>query len=149
MTAPTKAREGGGRTRYVPTHALSIRQPWAWLIVHGYKDVENRTWRTDRRGPIWIHTGKTFDLEGYQWVRMNMPDVPLPHRAAFELGGVVGRAKITDVVDESDSPWFFGPHGLVLADPHPVTFLAHPGRLFFFQLRDSAQDTLTVEVNRG
>ena len=27
--------------------ALSIRQPWAWLIVNGYKDVENRTWGPD------------------------------------------------------------------------------------------------------
>jgi len=24
-------------------YALSIRQPWAWLIVHGWKDIENRT----------------------------------------------------------------------------------------------------------
>ena len=41
--------------------AISIRQPWAWLIVHGYKDVENRTWATKHRGPILIHAGKTLD----------------------------------------------------------------------------------------
>ena len=35
--------------------AISIRQPWAWLIVHGYQDVENRTWSTKHRGPILIH----------------------------------------------------------------------------------------------
>jgi len=29
---------------------LSIRQPWAWLIIHGGKDVENRTWWTDYPG---------------------------------------------------------------------------------------------------
>lgn len=29
---------------------LSIRQPWAWLIVNGYKDIENRTWPTHFRG---------------------------------------------------------------------------------------------------
>ncbi len=37
--------------------ALSVRQPWAWLIVNGYKDVENRDWNTKLRGQIWIHTG--------------------------------------------------------------------------------------------
>jgi len=30
--------------------ALSIRQPYAWLIIHGYKDIENRTWGTRVRG---------------------------------------------------------------------------------------------------
>ena len=30
--------------------ALSIQQPWAWFIVNGYKDVENRTWSTKFRG---------------------------------------------------------------------------------------------------
>lgn len=32
--------------------ALTIKQPWASLIVHGIKDIENRTWRTDYRGPV-------------------------------------------------------------------------------------------------
>lgn len=35
--------------------ALSIRQPWAWLIANGYKDIENRSWRTNYRGPVLIH----------------------------------------------------------------------------------------------
>jgi len=34
--------------------ALSIRQPWAWLIVDGYKDIENSTWHTNYRGPALI-----------------------------------------------------------------------------------------------
>ncbi len=37
---------------------LSIRQPWAWLIVNGYKDIENRTWSTRFRGKVLIHAGK-------------------------------------------------------------------------------------------
>ena len=39
--------------------ALSIRQPWAWLICAGLKDVENRTWPTKFRGRIYIHTGQS------------------------------------------------------------------------------------------
>ncbi len=38
--------------------ALSVRQPWAWLIVAGYKDVENRGWATKYRGRILIHAGR-------------------------------------------------------------------------------------------
>jgi len=30
--------------------ALSILQPWAWLVVNGHKDIENRTWGTGFRG---------------------------------------------------------------------------------------------------
>jgi hypothetical protein len=41
--------------------ALSIRQPWAWLIVTGYKDIENRSWRTNYRGPLLIHAGRAID----------------------------------------------------------------------------------------
>ncbi len=34
---------------------LSIRQPYAWAVVHGIKDIENRSWRTHYRGPLLIH----------------------------------------------------------------------------------------------
>ena len=37
--------------------APSIRQPWAWLIVNGYKDIENRDWTTNFRGRVYVHTG--------------------------------------------------------------------------------------------
>jgi len=42
--------------------ALSIRQPWAELILQGRKTIEVRTWETDYRGPFWLHTGKTADI---------------------------------------------------------------------------------------
>ncbi len=47
--------------------ALSIRQPWAWLIANGYKDIENRSWRTNFRGEFLIHAGKKFDSAGWRW----------------------------------------------------------------------------------
>lgn len=40
-----------------PIPALSIRQPWAELILSGRKTVELRRWSTDYRGPLWIHAG--------------------------------------------------------------------------------------------
>ena len=40
---------------------LTVRQPWAWAIIHGGKDVENRVRNVagDYRGPIAIHVGLT------------------------------------------------------------------------------------------
>lgn len=42
---------------------LTVRQPWAWAIIHGGKDVENRVRNIagDYRGPIAIHVGLQHD----------------------------------------------------------------------------------------
>lgn len=47
-------------------YAISIRQPWAELILSGKKTVELRSWSTEYRGSLWIHTGRQHDpkLEG-------------------------------------------------------------------------------------
>ena len=45
--------------------ALSIRQPWAWLIVNGHKDIENRQWRTHFRGKIYVHAAKGMTRGDY------------------------------------------------------------------------------------
>lgn len=41
--------------------ALSIKQPWSSLIAHGVKDIENRTWKTNFRGRIYIHASAKWD----------------------------------------------------------------------------------------
>jgi len=46
-------------TRDIP--ALSIRQPWAELILLGRKTIELRSWSTNYRGQLWIHTGLQSD----------------------------------------------------------------------------------------
>ncbi len=46
---------------------LTVRQPWAWAIIHGGKDVENRVRNIagDYRGPVAIHSGRAvFEEEG-------------------------------------------------------------------------------------
>lgn len=37
---------------------LSVRQPWAWLLVNGYKTIESRTWSLNYRGRLWIQAAK-------------------------------------------------------------------------------------------
>lgn len=115
---------------------LSIRQPWAWLIVNGYKDVENRDWKRDVRGEILIHAAKFVDHAGYRWVEQNFPEIyPLiPSYDRIERGGLVGKATIIDCVSEHISLWFFGKYGFVFDTDKstPLPFKPLAGQLGFF-----------------
>jgi len=115
--------------------AISIRQPWAWLIIHGGKDIENRTWRTNVRGRVLIHAAKGMTKREYDEARLfaHRQGVILPPRSQFERGGIVGSVEIVDCVEESASPWFFGPKGFVLRDPKPLPFRPCRGQLNFFK----------------
>lgn len=111
---------------------LSVRQPWAWLLVNGHKDIENRSWKTKFRGPLVIHAGKVLDRNGLRWVREHFPDIKLP--SEFNLGGLVGVVTLRDVVQSSTSPWFFGPVGLVVDGGYPIPFVPQRGQLGLFDL---------------
>lgn len=129
--------------------ALSIRQPWAWLIVNGHKAIENREWSTSYRGTVLIHAGKTMarcyheDLELDMALRFRLS---LPAYEALERGGIVGVATIVDCVSESSSPWFTGPFGFVLADARPLPFQACNGKLGFFDLPTPAGVNPRIEL---
>ena len=121
--------------------ALSIRQPWAWLIVNGHKNIENRTWPTNFRGKFLIHAGRKFDHEGYDWVLSEM-NIELPELKDYERGGIIGSAEVSDCVTRSDSRWFFGPFGFVLCNPKPLTFQPYRGCLGFFEIETPVYDSL-------
>lgn len=118
------------------TAALSIRQPWAWLIVNGHKPVENRTWICGYRGPLLIHASKTDTEEDYlaaeDIIRECGLAIRLPHPLELQRGGIVGQARLTGCVQRHESPWFFGPHGFVLEDAQPLPFRACRGKLGIF-----------------
>ena len=113
---------------------LSVRQPWAWLLVHGYKDIENRNWSTTFRGRCLIHAGKTFDQDGYEWVKRHFKKIDLPLPSEFERGGIVGWVNITDCVTRSKSKWFFGPYGFVVNGADELPFVPMPGKLKLFEI---------------
>lgn len=126
----------------LPTFALSIRQPWAWAILHAGKDVENRDWYTARRGPICIHAAKSMtkaefdgfvDLARVLYRARDWPeDLWVPNPANLKRGGIVGTAEIVDCVRESASPWFAGKWGFVVRNVQPVEFIPCKGALGFF-----------------
>lgn len=109
--------------------ALSIRQPWAWLIAAGHKDIENRAWRTEYRGRFLIHAGKRYDGNEGEW---DWPKIRKP--AAVALGGIVGEAEIVDCVSSSRSPWFCGPYGFVIRNARHLPFRPCRGALGFFEV---------------
>lgn len=119
--------------------ALSIRQPWAWAILHAGKDIENRDWRPANPGLRFrgrflihasLHVASTYtDLA----VIRDLGGKDTPALAGMPRGGIVGEAEIVDVVRDHDSPWFFGPIGLVLRNVKPLPFRPCKGALGFFR----------------
>ena len=120
--------------------ALSIRQPWAWLILHGGKDIENRDWRTNVRGRVLIHASKGMTRDeyagGYETCQ-EIAGLTLPRLERLERGGIVGAADIVDCVNRSDSPWFFGTFGFVLRNVRPLPFTPYKGALGFFDVPET------------
>ncbi|MDG9809498.1 MULTISPECIES: ASCH domain-containing protein [Pseudomonas] len=123
--------------------ALSIKQPWAWLIIHGGKDIENRTWHTKFRGRFLVHasqgmTNKEY-CDGLEFA-MRAGDVRLlrdfPTYQQMQRGGIVGSVELVDSVDHSDSSWYMGAKGFVLRDPQVLPFIPYKGRLGFFDVPD-------------
>lgn len=115
--------------------ALSILQPWAWLIVHGHKPVENRSWSTKFRGRFIVHAGKKWgpdQREDLEYVRDKFRLIDIPQ--SFDLGGIVGAATIVDCVTEHPSEFFTGPYGFTLKDAATCPFVPYRGQLGFFQI---------------
>ena len=115
--------------------ALSIRQPWAWLIVNGYKDIENRSWSTDFRGRVYVHAGRRIKSGDFPEQRdyITQSGIFLPEEPP--LGAIVGEVTMTDCVDTSSSPWFCGPSGFQLSDPIAYDSpIPYRGQLGFFDV---------------
>jgi ASCH domain len=112
---------------------IVVRQPWAWLIANGYKDIENRTWKTRYRGPLLIQASANLPPrreldEGRAFARRRGVRVP----EQLEQGGIVGMVQLDDCVTRSRSKWFEGPVGWVLSKPKRLRFTPLKGRLGLF-----------------
>lgn len=124
----------------LPRLALSVRQPWAHAIIHFNKDIENRSWQAvnhglRQRGRIAIHAAKGMTKAEYDEARVFIDRLGYycPEACALRRGGIVGSVEVVDVVGRHDSPWFFGPRGLVLKDPKPCDFVPALGALGYFE----------------
>jgi hypothetical protein len=114
--------------------ALSVRQPWAWLIVSGLKDIENRPRRTHYRGSLLIHAGlslNSYTEKNIDWLNKKF-GVSIPME--LDTGGIVGIVDVVDCVERHKSRWFNkGNFGWVLANPRRLIFRPCKGALGLFR----------------
>ena len=123
---------------------LSVCQPYAYLIVHGPKRVENRTWATNYRGWIGIHAskGRRYMDDWEQHAAL------IGDPSVLQFGAVIGVARLvecvgrkdrTDKTDRTydwviDDPWFEGPVGWVLLEARPIEPFPCRGKTMLFRL---------------
>jgi hypothetical protein len=136
--------------------ALSIRQPWASLILKAGKNIENRDWSNKYRGRILIHAAKGMTRSEHEdaidfaigAIKADPRNAGTTRRVtlrelgfdfdALPRGGIVGSVEITACVTDSTSPWFVGRYGFMLRDPQPLPFTPWRGQLGFFDVPQSA-----------
>ena len=125
---------------------IVIRQPWAWLIVNGYQDVENRSWKTRCRGRLLIQASANLPPkwkleEGREFARQRGVKIP----EILEAGGIVGMVHLNDCVTSHGSKWFEGPVGWILSKPRKLPVLPAKGRPW--DSRSAAQRDPLVEAH--
>ena len=136
---------------------LSVRQPWAWALIYGGKDIENRFWSTKYRGPIAIHASKGMTKKEYnEALEYINKIVNIGNRKIFlEFGKIIGVVDLVDVVEESDSPWFMGSkiggkknYGWVVKKARTVLPVEHKGSLGLRDLKGVELVDLSVAWGR-
>lgn len=151
---------------------LSLRQPWTHAVIHFGKSLENRRWNTRYRGPILIHAAKAMTRvehdEAEDFVAGVLADLRIAREGAHSCsfgafvdtaraefaahyqangkrGGIVGRARIVDVIppcckpdelfSECAHPWHIPEQfAFVLADVEPLPFVPWKGELGLFEV---------------
>jgi len=137
----------------VPDYALSLKQPWATLVVHGLKTMEVRRWPTARRGRILIHAARISDDRSEAWRH-----VPKELEAtATQTAGIIGAVEIVDCVEyrtldafvadqarHLNEPAWYEPlllYGFALLRPELLPFRRYPGWFRFFSVKDELPAT--------
>lgn len=96
--------------------AITVRQPWAWAIIHGGKHIENRSAGSRYRGPLAIHAGKSLSSRGMNDKRIaeagyaqEMPTTWAEwiHKGHLPTGAIIGVAELVGVHPDAQCcrPW--------------------------------------------
>lgn len=70
---------------------LTIKQPWATLIIQGDKRFGFRSWKTKYRGDLLIYAGKGIDKEAMKRLAKYLPE-ELPYEK------IIGKVKLVDCI---------------------------------------------------
>jgi len=116
--------------------SISIKQPWAELILQGRKKIELRSWATSYRGSLWLHTGKKYDADLLKYFGFS----------ELFYGGFIGKLKLDLIIPIDKRRWSamkdrhleIGPfrsglYGWVLTNPQRfIKPVPGPGQLKLF-----------------
>jgi hypothetical protein len=130
--------------------ALSVKQPWATLLIHGLKTIEVRRWPTPRRGRILIHAARVPDARKEAWAH-----VPSHLKEEAEIGGgIIGAVSLVECIAYPDLEKFVADRtkhlnedswyepklfGFRFENPETLPFRRYSGWFKFFQVEDAAE----------
>lgn len=129
---------------------ITVRNPFAWAIIFPRcpKDVENRSWSTNYRGPLLIHAGKAFYRDDVlskaevvaEVARMAREDPP--QMEDMYSGHLIGMVYLEDCITTSESQWAMaGDRHFILSNPVKLkTPLPCPGRLGLWAIKNRPND---------
>lgn len=151
-------------TPHSEIRVLTVRQPWAWAIIHGGKNVENRTTSIagSYRGPVAIHVGLAFpftqDCKEAERIVGHWPPITDRNDRVINAGHIIGVVDLVDVHRDNRiqgeqhccstgwhagecpgmcSPWAQpGNHHLVLANPRAIDPIPYRGGLGLRRITD-------------
>jgi hypothetical protein len=144
---------------------ITVRQPWAWAIIFGGKNIENRSMNIagSYRGPIAIHAGQKNLRETWSLFLGTAPKATeLQDKAAAEavFGSIIGVVDLVDVHqclgNEKEcsseegifpcSPWGLrsAKYHLVLANPRAIEPIRYKG---FLGLRTISESEVLKEIH--
>ena len=121
--------------------ALSLKQPFAELILQGRKRIELRKWNTRFRGEFLIHASKNPDKKAME--EFGFKRLP--------FGCVVGKATLVNVKKYNDekehrkdknlhlASSYWGSYGFILEDVKKVKEIPCKGKLGFWEFDMSGQ----------
>lgn len=123
---------------------LSLKQPWAELVLQGRKTIELRKWNTNFRGRFLIHSSKISDADSME--RLGFKDLP--------CGFILGEANLFDVKEyKSDEEFFkdknkhladrsWGQYGFLLKDAKRIEPISARGQLNFWDFNPRRDDEI-------
>ena len=136
--------------------AITVKLPWAWLLIHSTKDIENRNWFNKHKGKTAIHCSKTIERGEYeaakQFIQENGLEVQIPSIEALKplAGKIIGTVEIVGCVNQSESCWFVGRFGFVCRSPkslpNPVVI---SGALGFWEIPAKEGQMVEMQIAGG
>ena len=119
--------------------ALSLKQPWAELILLGKKTIELRKWKTNFRGKFFIHASKNFDKSMLESYGLNN----------LVTGAIVGEVELIGVKIYNNEEEFlkdsnkhlakefkYGKYGFILRNMKRIKPVPYKGKLNFFEVEN-------------